>query len=553
MTATDNQNPNARYRLPGQNLYAPILDQPEMSMDDSTGNMDQDDQPQVDALPSPPPIPAPENAGTTSPVSGGASMAPPPAPSPDPKAYDQLKNLPLDQSGSLNTLPAPPAPPSASDALRNLTPPPVPGQPKWYQRLAAAALGGAAGYANASGHGTIVPQATLQKAEGNILQPGYAKARADYETQRSDLENQADQDIREQQAQALEDQREAMAAQRTENTRLAQQAQDDRTQAVKDKATDSQRKGFDALTKGHAVVWQPPTAPVPPGFTTVTSPDAPGMVGLIPAGVRQAPKELVDGGYLPGYKAGAPVDSDTLSKALDAFYKEDRTPQAKNPTEVSLYQDANNPSSATHAQSAAALAAMQKDKLQLKPPPPPKVMTAAEQKLIDQRAVQKGANKVMQQTFSQGGQLEDAVTNAQKYFADDPDVADYRNEIVQELQKRVIQQKQGAPARPKGLAALNAMGAPAPSVPAAGPAGSNAGSNGAPPPPPAPRPAPPVPAAAPIAAPSPAQRPTPAPVRAPVPQGAAPVIGSVKYLKGQAVKITKVYADGSVDYQPVQQ
>ena len=66
--------------------------------------------------------------------------------------------------------------------------------------------------------------------------------------------------------------------------------------------------------------------------------------------------------------------------------------------------------------------------------------------------------------------------------------------------------------------------------------------------------APPNPAMTPATPPAPAMtaaaKPAPAPV-APGPRAALPVAGQVKYLRGQAVKITKVFPDGSVDYVPV--
>jgi hypothetical protein len=572
--------------VPGQNLLAPILDQPDIGvgLDDSTGTADADNQLQSAALPNPPAIPdqPTDNTGPAQQI----AMAPPPAPSGNPAAYGRAAGLPLPSPPNIppqmstpappQTAPPPPPPngsqtqdPYGSTLMdnsnqdptapapttlqrRQALQPPQQSSPRWYQRLAAAALGGAAGYVNASGKiGANIPQSEVQAAEGNILHPGDAQRMAEYNREKAGLDDQLTLETQEKEADALDEQRQATAEQRRTDATTRAQNEKDKTaaaaaaQVAKDLA--ARRSAFDKL-KGAAVpVYQDPNAPVPPGYTALNDPDVPGKVALVRNGMQPAPQELIAGKYLFGYKAGDPVDTATLKAAYDAYYRDSRQANKPDANEWQVYLDAAGGNAAD------ATANWKRDQIaiaaaKLKDPNAPKPMMTGQKIQIEQKkaAVLAAAEKNAQTRLAK-------ITSAPKLQTSSPFAASLAGDVdtPQAVYADLAKNKQDAQDAYESEIQAATGGVPGHVAYPAAPA-----PQGAPPPPPQGAPgAPPPPSA--TNAPKPAPQatttpraPAPAPV-APGPRVTMPVAGQVKYVRGQAMKITKVYPDGTVDAVPV--
>lgn len=217
------------------------------------------------SAPPPPPPPAqPPAAGTMPPP-------PPPVGSEASEAPD-----PTWQGSGDQTLPSlaqpkaampPPPPPSASAAawqnLQALGAPPPPPKPNIWQRLGAAALAGAAGYANQRDF--KAPPIDTSQGVDNILRPGYAAKLGAYNQQLSAAKDQLNQADKYEDLQSREAQRAALAEQ--ESARAGQWASDAKTRA----ATETDRVAqlhFKAQQSG----WQPiqKGQPVPPGYFATT-------------------------------------------------------------------------------------------------------------------------------------------------------------------------------------------------------------------------------------------------------------------------------------------
>lgn len=191
--------------------------------------------------------------------------------------------------------------------------------PKWYQKLAAAALGAGAGWVNADGRAKIDPRQTAAAVEG-IAAPGYAGKVAEYEGRKQELEDKTGMQLRQTQIEAAAEQKRALAAKYVQD-------QTDRESALDDKETraqqDRQLKSFNAYVQNGKLptIYRDASAPAIEGWEKVpiANPEAPkGMVAYIPPRMAPLPKELVP--YAAGmYKEGQMVPRDELTKMTDSF------------------------------------------------------------------------------------------------------------------------------------------------------------------------------------------------------------------------------------------
>lgn len=506
---------NRRYTgVPGQNLLAPVLDRPDLQFDDSTPGFNADQQLNVDqsdyspdpvpppdpASPTPPSVPADVPANVRAMPSGKPDasnrlkdMAPPPPPPPVENAHpaysQHIQNLQASDDAAMARDARPPL--SNYDKLQALQPPPAPKPPKWYQKLGAVALGAAGGYSQAAGRAPIDPN-VIHAGEEGILRPGYARKLATYEQQRDDLTGRVKTDIEQERRDAEAEARGQNAETRRLNmerqAKEDRQRDEDRQKAATEKIQNDKRAAFLKLKGKHDPVYINPGEPVPPGFTQLQDPDNPGKIALIPSGIRKAPKELVDGGYLPGYQANDPVSSEELSKATDAFYKDDRE-GLKNPNELAMYRDANDPTSPTQKQSQAALAQRDKAKvdtaLASRQPREPRAQSAAELNREHQDTVRQLAQRALADSKSGGGatagtdSYDHAIANLNNpgFYLNDP-MDENREEVKALLNKYKMaglrpEQVQGVinkAAKPKfsqSLGSVTGGGRGAPSTPAA--------------------------------------------------------------------------------------
>jgi hypothetical protein len=529
MAIYDALDPAKRYKgLPGQDMLAPVLAVPDFStLGDSTGTMYSDMQPNTDALPTPTPIPPPTPLATTGPARQVVT-APPPAPSPD-ASWNGAKQVAPPVSPALTQLRAlkPPAPPGKSyDANGNLVDD-ASTKPKWYQRLAAAALGGAAGYVNAAGR-SYIPPAQVQQGEQNILAPGYAQKRAQYEQQRADLQGQASLDLQEQQQQALEEQREATAEWRKSQADVAAKAEADRAKATQQRIDDQQsatnQKFLEDQLAGRKSdsQYQQESDPRPAGYGFVPDPKRTGWGWATPPAWMKVTDDLAP--YVAGRKIGDMIpwsEFKQAQKTAGASAINQEKP-AKYDPHFQAYLDKNN------GDIAKALADQQQDEvakaLALRQPKEPSAQQLAQQ---HKDTVRQLAQRAMNDSRAGGGSTyDDAIRNVQQFYTgpDETEMQENRDDVIAQLNAWKIsgitpelRQAQADKAKNAGGAfagtLVDANGNPisatggrggAPSAPSGGggrgappaPAAGNGAPRGSAPPAPAPKPAPTPPQAA---------------------------------------------------------
>ncbi len=202
-------------------------------------------------------------------------------------------------------------------------------KPKWWQSLAAGAIGGLAGYANAGGQVNINPKAAI----GGVLNPGGARRESNW--QRKQEQAAADVALEDANLKTIEGARKAASEEdykkaETERAKkqgsyyegriaAGEQANKDRI-AEQDKAR--QTRAFGELTKGLPVVYRREGEPPPEGWQQIplSHPDMVGMVAYAPPPIAPVPAELVP--YLPGHKQGEMVDRNLLNDASKTYRSE---------------------------------------------------------------------------------------------------------------------------------------------------------------------------------------------------------------------------------------
>lgn len=485
--------------------------------------------------PPPPRGPAPTSAATPPFLPSPGPIAPPPPPSIAPQG-------------------PPPAPVSATLQKRQQLEPPPPPKPSWLRRLGATALAAGSGYVNARGRSYIPPEQT-EAAVQNILYPGYGQQLANYERQRKALDDRLNLELKEEQVAGQREYRKASAEER--RARASKELEDNETkrQIAADKIEaenrERQRKGFEALTKNVPVVYRGSGSGIPgvnagvaeeapEGWQAVPiqNPDMPGMTAYTPSATAKVPKELVP--YLPGYKEGDQVDRQTLN-AASKDYREELKKQN--------LQD-NKPDKETlEAWTAAAAAGDEAAKRKIEiftrakaseHPHEPKEPSAAKLKQEQDAKVRQLAQRAMNESRAGGGgSYDDAIANVQKFYQDDGDMQASREDVIGQLNRWKL-----SGMRPEQVQASLSKNEPAFSLSPDGKLVLNPkkfGGKGAPAP--QQKQGKQQPGAKPqqtAAAPPPAQA---TPAGKPLPN-----VGDIKYLQGKPVKITKVYPDGTADY-----
>lgn len=545
---------------------------------------------QQDFAPTPPPqpdpdnIPAPDKTGINGPQKQAANMPPPTAnpnapmpgakalgappppkppstpstPPPAPSAGISISEPP--DQGDYNYQPysgsfagGPPAPATGSPIERRmaLQPPPPPPKPNWMQRLAAAAMGGAAGYVNAARRSYIPPEETAQ-AEQNVLAPGYARQKALYDQQKADLDDKVNLQMKQEQMEGLKEQREAQAAYRRAQAIAQQdiedrkqQEADDRAQAVRDhikqQQSETNRKFLDFQMKGREAdsVYQAETDPRPPNYQFVPDPEKPGYGFAAPPAWQPAPETLLP--FLPGVKAGDMISHSQYKQASDGLMKvkQQQEKPTPNANEWQMYLDAAG------GDPAKALAKMNADKIavaqQSRPERQPSQAELDRQHKSEvNQLAQQALDEVHGAAPNDPARIDNAIANVSDYgnYQNHP-IGDSRQEVLNVLNQWKVQGVKPSQAATNLKAAQNRLNKGSALDRLGQLAGKPAqGSPATPPAPPKPAPSPTPKAAA------------PTPSSAPKPNIN---VGDVKYLKGQKVKITQVYPDGSADYESVSQ
>lgn len=239
-----------------------------------------------------------------------------------------------------------PAGPTAMDRLKSLKAPAPPGQkyddsgnlvpddsnkPSWARRLLAGVMEGAGMLGEMRG---VLKPGTAQAEAQSILYPGYRKARAAYETQRSDIENQLNEELKEKQIEAQEEQRTATAEWRKAQALNISQAESDRAQAARDRIAqqtrESNRKYLEDRLKGRETdaVYQQQTDNRPAGWDFIPDPERPGAGFAVPPAWMQLPAGL----KIPGRQLGDMVPWSEFRAAQKAA----ETAKTPNPTEADL-------------------------------------------------------------------------------------------------------------------------------------------------------------------------------------------------------------------------
>lgn len=200
---------------------------------------------------------------------------------------------------------------SATDKLGALKAPDAPSN-NWAQRLGLA----------------VLSLTRFAPVANQLMHPKYAEQRRAYETQREDLEQSQKEDIAASQAEALEEQRQATAAQKMAQAANYGQTQDTRKYAANDRleAAFEKAMGPDAVQLG-------PNDQVPPGFTAFNSPSNQKWARRSP--FVTVPQELAK--EFPGLPPGSQITRAELDKALQSARAKDlASVQAGNKADNSL-------------------------------------------------------------------------------------------------------------------------------------------------------------------------------------------------------------------------
>jgi hypothetical protein len=440
--------PAYRRKLPGVDLFAPsgLEDLPEFGAElpDTGPGMRTDFQAQVEAAPPPPPAPAPPVINRTGPAAAvanipppvpdaraswkGAAVPPPPVPRPNPLAPPEIPPAPLDLGAPSPGAPAPrPADSWGMQEYKKLGPPPEPtGKPRWYQRLLAGAAAAAARN----------PEQGRETAE-DILHPGYRKQAGAYQRKKQYLEDVIGQERSEEAQDALREEREARAAYYGR-----------RTPTLADQFTELRRSNFSeeeakiVLSGGHLPAKES-------NEMVEIAADVGKKYGLVPdaQGKYFAPKQAI--GTL--IRTADKKDDDSVTEAQLAL------------------RAATGDQTASRALD---LIARQK-----RAERPPKETTEAERSRQRQETVRKLAQQAMNDSRAGGGSTyDDAVRNVQRFYPDDFDMNEHRDEVIAQLNRWKLagirpEQVQAALDKAKGTGRISAQlripGAPATAAAAA--------------------------------------------------------------------------------------
>lgn len=354
----------------------------------------------------------------------GASLASDYKPPEDPIDYPRASPLIPPIRPAAPTLPPPPAVPAprlnqpplaiiqpplapkgtfTEQEYAKLGPPPEPPKPKWWQRLAAGALGAAAGYSAASHPNSAVDPATLARAESAIKQPGYSDRLMKYQQQKKHLEEQLAQEDRQKGRELQQEQIESLKQER--QARAAQLAATKPT--LTEKASELKRLGFTdreiriVLSGGHL-------APEKDDDAWGISKEVADRYGITPRddGKYYAPKQAV--GTLVRTEGRSDEDSVTEGKLALRAARGDE--EAKRALDLLARQK-----QATH---------------------PAKEPSAGELSRQRQEKIRSLAQRAMRDSRSGGGAAyDDAIQNVQKFYADDPDMDEYREDVIAHLNK----------------------------------------------------------------------------------------------------------------------
>lgn len=275
-------------RLPGQNMFAPIMPPPPFPGEEgpATNLNDPSMAIQPDSAPPPPIAPPLDNQNDNGPANkldnAEPGIMPPPPP---PKSNPDIKMAP--EAG----MPPPPMPeevkPVTANAQNNLSamapPPPKPvtridsllsqkkelestapkmGKPSIWGLLGSAAIGGLAGYSNAAGRSRYIDPSS---AEGFVKHPKYSLEKAQYDQKMGAIDNQIAQTEKLDDLQSRQSDRAAEAQQRI--AKAGQLTEDAATRASNEK-----RKEQDDLLTAAKQGWKPliAGAPPPPGYVPGT-------------------------------------------------------------------------------------------------------------------------------------------------------------------------------------------------------------------------------------------------------------------------------------------
>lgn len=330
-TSTDQQIGNPPPPMPSQNPAA-MDGMKKMGMITPDGT-------NPSAPPPPPPPAQPPAAGT---------MPPPPPPvgseaseAPDP-TWQGSGDQALPSLAQPKAAMPPPPPPSASAAawqnLQALGAPPPPPKPNIWQRLGAAALAGAAGYANQRDF--KAPPIDTSQGVDNILRPGYAAKLGAYNQQLSAAKDQLNQADKYEDLQSREAQRAALATQ--ESAKAGQLASDAKTRAETAaaapalRAQQQKQRLFEKMTKGRDLQALPAGAPIPPGWDKFQDPEDESITWVSPANLRKITPELAP--FAPGFKDGDTVDRKTYADASAAYNKAQAAENKPDPVKTEVKQ-----------------------------------------------------------------------------------------------------------------------------------------------------------------------------------------------------------------------